>query len=423
MHANAAALGGTPAVMMITAGNFDGALGKLASVGLERVLSKPVSESSLHDAMLEALMGASMVQAHRQNRDHKREHKFDFQSIRNARILLVDDVETNRMVAQAFLAQAGLSAEIAVNGLEAVAKVNQTDYDLVLMDIQMPVMDGLEATRAIRSNPAHARLPIVAMTAHAMSADRDRSLEAGMNDHLTKPVDPDALFTALLHWIQPRDGIAGTLDAPAGQLPDDTDQIPLPKLEGIDTDQGLANHMRRPALYRQILDSFQREFGSTADDIQRALAQADFVLARRLAHSMKSAAATIGALELSQCARQLEDSYEKSQRADTLLPPFVAALRQVLTSLSGLPTLHKSVATPGSTSVEVKVALIDRLEVLLRHDDAAASRLLDELQTNLSDPRVQDCLLILRNLIDDVEYPEALKIVKQLRRSVENPTP
>ncbi len=367
MQDSAAALGGAPAVMMITAGNFDGAMGKLAAVGLERVLSKPVSESSLHDAMLEALMGTSMAQAHQQNRDRGREQKFDFQRIHNARVLLVDDVEINRMVAQAFLAQAGVSVEIAVNGLESVAKVNQDDYDLVLMDIQMPVMDGLDATRAIRSNPRHANLPIVAMTAHAMSTDRDRSLEAGMNDHLTKPVDPDALFAALLRWIKPRASTVETPAAATAALPADADQPPLPALDGIDTQRGLANHMRRPALYRQILDGFQREFGGTADDIIRALAQADFVLARRLAHSMKSAAATIGALELSQCARQLEEAYAQNQRADAALPPFVAALRRVLASLAGLPAQQNSATPPTNATFEVKIALIDRLATLLQH--------------------------------------------------------
>ncbi len=413
MQNNAAALGGAPAVMMITAGNFDGAMGKLASVGLERVLSKPVSESSLHDAMLEALMGASMAQAHQQNRDRGREQKFDFQRIHNARVLLVDDVEINRMVALAFLAQAGVTVEIAVNGLEAVAKVNQDAYDLVLMDIQMPVMDGLDATRAIRSNPAHADLPIVAMTAHAMSTDRDRSLEAGMNDHLTKPVDPDALFTALLHWIKPRTMAADEPLATAKPPLFDADQTPLPALDGIDTQRGLANHMRRPALYKQNLNGFQREFGGTADDIKCALAQADFVLA----------AATIGALELSQCARQLEDAYAQHQRADAALPPFEAELRRVLASLSGLPAQQNSTTPATNATFEVKIALIDRLATLLQRDDASAGRLLDELQSNLPDPKVQDCLLILRNLIDDVEYPEALKVVTQLRHSVENPTP
>jgi len=428
---NSAALGDVPAMIMVTAGHVEGLMAQLATVGLTRVLSKPVSQSSLHDALLEALQGASTAQVHQQNRSRQREPKFDFQRIRHARILLVDDVEINRLVAQAFLAQAGLEAEIAVNGAEAVVKVNQNHYDLVLMDIQMPVLDGLEATRAIRSNPTHTGLPIVAMTAHAMSADRDRSLAAGMNDHLTKPVDPNALFAALLRWIKPGDaGAAAAVTTPTGpeaSAADAAAPLPIPALDGIDTGCGLAHHLQRPALYRQILLGFEREFGHSGHDLARALAQADFVLARRLAHSVKSAGASIGALELAQCARQVEDCVVQNQPAGALLAAYQAALQRVLVSLSVLPLLAgapvaASVAAQ-AVPVEVTLALIDRLQALLQSDDAAAGRLLDELAASLRQPRQQDSLQTLRDLIDDVEYPDALKILAQLRHSIENPTP
>ena len=127
MQDNAAALGDAPALLMITAGSYDKIIDKLAAVGLNRVLSKPVSESLLHDAMLEVLIGAPLARAHQQTRDQERERQYDFSGIRQARVLLVDDVEINRTVALAFLQQAGIKAEIAVNGEEAVAKVNQND--------------------------------------------------------------------------------------------------------------------------------------------------------------------------------------------------------------------------------------------------------------------------------------------------------
>lgn len=421
MRNDAAALGGAPAVLMVTAGSHEKIADKLASAGLEHVLSKPVSESSLHDAMLEVLMGASMAQAHQQNRAVEREQKFDFRGIAHARILLVDDVEINRMVALAFLAQAGLGADIAVNGQEAVQKVCQNPYDLVLMDIQMPVMDGLAATRAIRAMPEHANLPILAMTAHAMSTDRERSLEAGMNDHLTKPIDSQTLFTALLHWIKPRpiSADAAPQAAPATAQATEPD---LPPLDGIDSERGFINHMRRPALYRQILCGFKHEFGRTPDDIEAALAKADFVQARRLAHSLKSAAATIGAMELSQCAKALEERYEQQQRADSQLNSLVIALRRVLNSLTGLspnPMVgSSSSASTTSVPIEVTLALLDRLEALLRQDDAAAGRLVDELRASLGDAPLHDDLLLLRDLVDDIEYPSALQIVARLRTSL-----
>ncbi|MBP9737000.1 MAG: response regulator [Rhodoferax sp.] len=424
MRESAAALGGVPAVLMVTAGSHQKIADRLASAGLHRVLSKPVSESSLHDAMLEALMGASMARAHQQNRDQKREQHYDFRSIQGARILLVDDIEINRMVALAFLGQAGLSADIAVNGQEAVQKVGQNSYDLVLMDIQMPVMDGLAATRAIRAMPEHASLPIVAMTAHAMSTDRERSLESGMNDHLTKPIDSHAFFSALLRWIKPRARPeTSAVEVAVTEEPTSSPVIPL--LDGIDTESGLSNHMHRPALYLQILLGFQREFGSTADDIDQALAAADFPLARRLAHSIKSAAATIGAMELSRCAKTLEDSYEQQQRSDQGLSALVAALRRVLASLSTLAREQNFSSrlnnVAETASFEVQMALIERLETLLQHDDAAAGRLALELRSSLNDPRLQDELLLLCDLVDDVEYQQALDLLTRIRETFSTP--
>jgi signal transduction histidine kinase/DNA-binding response OmpR family regulator/HPt (histidine-containing phosphotransfer) domain-containing protein len=426
IHEDAAALGGVPAVLMVTAGSYEKVSDKLCAVGLDRVLSKPVSESSLHDAMLKALFGATMAQTHRQNRERKRDQQHDFSGIQGARILVVDDVELNRMVALAFLRQAGLDGDTAVNGQEAVKKIRQNNYDLVLMDIQMPIMDGLAATRMLRSEPQFALLPIVAMTAHAMSGDRERSLGAGMNDHLVKPIDPEALFAALLRWITPRapianaaganlasDGFAAVADA------DDRHPEPLPVLDGIDTERGLVNHLRRPALYRQILAGFNREFGATADDIVSALAQGDFVLARRLAHSMKSAAATIGAMALSNSAKLLEERYAKNLPADGEYEVFVSALRRVVQTLSGLADDQRALVQSGAGATpaapEVLLALIERLDLLLQHDDAAAGRLLAEINSHWQDPCHQDDLQLLRELIDDVEYHEALKVVARLR--------
>jgi two-component system sensor histidine kinase/response regulator len=400
-------------------------LDKLSAAGLQRVLSKPVSESSLHDAMLEALLGATLAQAHRDNRVRKEERTHDFSRIRHARILLVDDVELNRVVALAFLRQVGLGADMAMNGQQAVDKVRENAYDLVLMDIQMPVLDGLAATQLIRQDPRFATLPILAMTAHAMSGDRERSLAAGLNEHLVKPIDPEALYAALLRWIPPREHSAADASPPPVQPVVGNDPLadaPLAPMDGIDVTRGLVNHLNRPALYRQILSGFNHEFGSTADDIQQALAVGDFALARRLAHSMKSAAATIGALELSACARQLEDCYAQGTADATDFPAFVSALRRVLASVTTASVLWARPAdTAASTpvvSVAAQVAAVDRLAALLEADDASVARVLADVSVQLNDPHLQDDLRLLRDLIDDVEYDEALKVVARLKTTL-----
>jgi signal transduction histidine kinase/CheY-like chemotaxis protein len=418
MQENAAAFGGTPAVLMITAGSYDAVIDRLAAVGLERVLAKPVSVSSLHDAMLEVLVGSTQADVHRKNRERKREGRPDFSAIRNARVLLVEDVELNRVVALAFLRQAGVRVDIAIHGRDALRKIAEQDYALVLMDIQMPELDGLSATREIRKNARYRDLPIVAMTAHAMSGDRERSLDAGMNDHLTKPIDPEALFAALLRWIPPQTQATPEVLEP---LPADDDSIvDIPLLEGIDTARGLVNHLNRPALYRTVLSGFNREFGATADDISAALAQGDFPLARRLAHSLKSAAATIGANELSHCAKLLEDRYASGENADAEFMPFVAALCSVVSALATLADVPKTLDTVTAIPVEAQLVLIDRLEDLLADDDAAAGRVLGELAACLDTRKYSGELARLRELVDDIEYVQALQVLGQLRLTINN---
>ncbi len=258
----------------------------------------------------------------------------DFSKIRGARVLLADDVRLNREVALAFLRQAGVQVDIAVNGLEAVSKVEENDYDLVLMDIQMPEMDGLTAARQIRKDPRHAQLPILAMTAHAMTGDREQSLEAGMNDHLTKPIMPERLFDALLQWIAPRacpDALLADMPAPVlAAAP-----LSLPVLDGIDTAQGL-RHVGDGDLYHTILSGFPAEFGHTMEVILAAVAEGDYPSARRLAHSLKSAAATIGADELSASAKALEGHYAVGRHDPSAFEACSAVFRRVLMVLAPL---------------------------------------------------------------------------------------
>jgi two-component system, sensor histidine kinase and response regulator len=421
LREDAALLGGVPAVLMITAGSHDTVAERLAAVGIERVLAKPVSEPFLHDAIVDVLLGATTADAYRQTHTRAGARQRDFRSIRNAPVLLVEDVALNRVVAQAFLRQAGVQVDVAVHGREALEKIAERDYALVLMDIQMPELDGLAATREIRKNPRYRDLPIVAMTAHAMSSDRECSLEAGMNDHLTKPIDPEALFDTLLHWIKPQATSATVdhaIDALLAEDEEDDGKVGIPVLEGIDTQRGLVNHLGRPALYRRILAGFESEFGGTADKIAAALQGGDFPLARRLAHSLKSAAATIGANELSQCAKVLEDRYAAEDRADDAFAPCEVALRRVILTLAPLAEAALTSVATGVSSTATQLALIERLATLLKNDDAAVGRVLDELEANLGDPQHREALRSLRDLIDDIEYGEALRVLVRLRTAL-----
>jgi len=407
-------LGETPAILMITASGYDTINPKMAAAGLAHLLVKPISESSLHDALLEVLLGDSMAAAHRRYRDQQQSRKFDFTPIRGAPILLVDDVVLNREVAREILRAAEVRVDVAGNGREAVEKVRQGNYALVLMDIQMPVLDGLAASREIRTDARFRDLPIIAMTAHAMSGDREESLAAGMNDHLTKPIDPAALYDVLLQWIP-----AGDYQPQAmASAPSQVEEESLPPLAGIDTVSGLTNHMRRPAFYRRILAQFNQEFGATADDINTAVAAEDYELARRLAHSVKAAAATIGAEELSQRARTLEHRLAAGKPPNAEMIPFRTALTEIVKTLAPLAEAAQANLTDTpirSLQIDRALVVINRIETLLKEDNAAVESVLNDLATCLSGPDWMGEMQHLRELIEDIEYDAGLAVLERMR--------
>jgi signal transduction histidine kinase/CheY-like chemotaxis protein/HPt (histidine-containing phosphotransfer) domain-containing protein len=405
-----------PAILMITAGAYESVADKLAKVGIRHILAKPVSESTLYDALIEVLLGGAVADANRRRRQRELSSQLDLTPIRGARVLLVDDVELNREVALEHLREAGLRVDVANDGREALAKARAGDYALILMDIQMPGMDGLTATRELRAEARFRDLPIIAMTAHAMSGDRERSLAAGMNDHLTKPIESDKLQATLLRWISPDK--AHPQDAPETN-PDGDMALDIPKLEGIDTERGLANHMRRPALYRRMLAGFNREFGLVADDIQAALGRADYPLARRLAHSVKSAAATIGADELARGARALEEACARGMVDEPEVSPFLAALKRVEKVLRPLDI--EPLAERAITGVELSTAisLMVGLAEMLRTDDARASGLVDDLASCLKGSPWDADLRALSDMVEDIEYEAALEALARLRAEIE----
>jgi len=192
-----------PHLVMVTAYGREEVLKQAEASGIESVLVKPVTSSTLFDTTLAVLnpidyspdMATRLV-------------PLEVARTRGARVLLVEDNEINQEVALGQLEDAEVEVDVAVNGEIAVRMVRDKKYDLVLMDMQMPVMDGIEATRIIRSDATFDVLPIIAMTANAMTADRDRCLEAGMNDHIPKPIEPEELFRVLAHWIKGREAVA-----------------------------------------------------------------------------------------------------------------------------------------------------------------------------------------------------------------------
>jgi signal transduction histidine kinase/DNA-binding response OmpR family regulator len=249
-----------------------------------------------------------------------------------ASILLVEDNEINREVAMEMLSDEGIEVDVAENGRVAVDKVKVRRYDFVLMDVQMPVMDGIAATREIRKLPGMEDLPIVAMTANAMQQDRDECIAAGMNGYLSKPIEPDR-FWAVVHGIlskKEQEKVDSKKDGPGGTV---GGEVFLPDaIEGLDMADGLGRILGNKKLYASLLRKFVSGFSGTVDQLRAALAAGDWETATRHAHTVKGSGAMLGATRLAAVALALETAL-RNHEAPELLEPRIAEFDACLSDL------------------------------------------------------------------------------------------
>ena len=301
--------GAMPAVLLVTAYGDEDIVREAAKQGLAGCLAKPVSASTLLDAINGACgpqraglpVAAARPAAPTPTSAAPRQAPA---ALRGRRVLLVEDNELNQFVATELLRDvAGMEVTLAANGREALARLREARFDLVLMDIQMPGMDGLQATRLIRADAALAAVPVIAMTAHAMAGDREKSTAAGMDDHVNKPFEPTQLFEVMLRWL-----------APASPLP----VAPAPVVDAsaatagpvVDFELGLRRCLGKPELYQKILGRYLKQREAAGGEIRAALENGELEAGARRSHTLVSTAAMLGAPALSDAARELHDAID-----------------------------------------------------------------------------------------------------------------
>jgi PAS domain S-box-containing protein len=412
-----------PAIIMVTAYGREEIMRQAETVGMEAFLIKPVSRSMLKDAIMKVLgrdvrpdIGENPATGPGICRD----------KIRGARILLAEDNAINQQVAREILESEGLEVIVAKDGREAVRLATEQRFDLILMDIQMPVMDGFEATARLRAMPEFKDMPILAMTAHAMAKDRRKSLDMGMNDHITKPFDPKELFSALTRWIDPArinaavHDEAGPKDA-APTAPQDDAVLPG-TLEGIDIPSGLARVNGNKKLYRTLLIKLHDEYRDAHDRICDLLDKGDMHEAMLLAHTVKGVAGNLGADRMQAAAAALEEPLKAGSLPDTSrVDNFRVSLESVMRGLE--PLAGQTSAPPpnpaGADISEIK-ARRDVLERLLPEIKARKPRLcapiLEEMATlNWPAEAVRD-VMELEMLVKKYKFSDALTVAENLLR-------
>jgi CheY-like chemotaxis protein len=355
-------------------------------------LSKPVAPSKLFDALMVLLDGSLHNLGSDQAESLGGLVPMALQTLSGSRILLAEDNALNQQVASELLRDAGFVVDIADDGRIACdmalgAAASAQPYDLILMDMQMPGMDGVAATRCIRANPLGATVPVVAMTANAMHSDREKCLGAGMVDFVTKPIDPDELFRVLLRWTAPRHRLApGPADAPAPVAKAfGGPAMVLPAfVEGLDQAAGLRRVMGKQHRYLAMLKGFADTQANVPQAIAQSLAEHDIPTATRLAHTLKGLAGNVASAEVVRAAAAVEQALH-SRAGDGVRAGLLASLATSLAAqIAAIQrVLPPDEAQPRDTDFDLQGAdhldaLCRELEVLLANDDGNAERLLAE---------------------------------------------
>jgi two-component system sensor histidine kinase/response regulator len=409
------------ASIMVTAYSRDEVLesARAAGVTLRAVLNKPVTPSLLLETIGEVL-GLAMEATDAQRAPQS---SGAMDSLAGARVLLVEDNALNQELAMDLLAQAGLSVVLAEHGREALEVLaRDADFDGILMDCQMPVMDGFETTRAIRADTRLRQLPVLAMTANAMAGDRARVLDAGMNDHISKPIDVDEMFVTMARWIKP----APQRRVPAPEAPVDMPAaapsgapasavLPMPSaLPGIDVVGGLQRTRHNVELYQRLLEQFASGHARFAQHFMLALEAGDLVQASRLAHTLRGTAGTIGANEVWQAATQLELACDHHHPRDQQLAALAQVTGALAPVLAGLA--EQADARPVAPAVRMSPAqaqaAVDRLtrqlRALLIDSDPEAVSLRGPLAEAALDSSARTELEQIMTAVGEYRFDEAL---------------
>ncbi len=402
-----------PHPVMVTAYGRAEVLQAAEEAGIEFSLIKPVNPSLLFDAAVRVLGGDLPQSEIDKLEPTPRDGIQDLSSVRGARLLVVEDNELNQQVAQELLSDAGFVVEVAENGKVAVQMVTENPYDLVLMDMQMPVMDGETATREIRKEAKFADLPIVAMTANAMEGDRERCLEAGMNDHVPKPIDPDGLFRTLAQWIAPGDREVAA--EPAGFSEEiETGVMDLESVDGLDVGEGVKRVMGKRDFYEKLVRGFATgDEAKAVETVRSQLLEGEREAAERTAHSLKGVAGTIGAGELQSRAAVLEAAIKEGELEDAIeaklgiveeeLTRLVSAIGEVM----GLEEGGDEEVGEASTlelSPEVREKLPELVEKLEAKQAAC-----EELSTTLDMGGIESLAAEVKELGEEYGYPPVAK--------------
>jgi CheY-like chemotaxis protein len=409
--------GQIPAVLMVTAYGLDTVRKAARDNEVDGLIIKPVNPSALFDSVNRILqLGKKKVAAHKLNKQNDTNHK---SALEGKRILLVEDNEINMELAMELLKDVGILYDSAWNGAEAIEKLKESNFDLVLMDIQMPVMDGLTAARKIREELNIKDLPVLAMTAHAMKGEREKSLAAGMNDHITKPIDPEFLYLTLRKFLVPQ----SLIEQPQFLAKDKV--IPESivnniNIAGIDTITGLRRAAGKEEVYLKLLRTFVENYGNFKAKAEQLHAQNRLDETGMLLHTLAGVSGNIGITEVYKLAQQLTMDFKVHIKGGSL--NFTPILQNKLEEVANvleiyLDRIHVFLASLEKTSITSKIEVSDveldemlnKLGIGIADNDPVSieqcNYLIEKIKLNDS---LVELLMDVSNSINNFDFEEAM---------------
>ncbi|MEJ2620372.1 MAG: transporter substrate-binding domain-containing protein [Candidatus Thiodiazotropha sp.] len=401
-----------PPVILITAYGREEVMLQAEEAGLDAILIKPISPSVLFDTLIRVLTGQE------ENLSRQVEHTSHCQQLSGS-VLLVEDNHINQQVARELIEGMGITVDTAENGKFALEALNSKRYDLVLMDLQMPEMDGFETTQRIRAIDDYHSLPIVAMTAHAMASEREQCLASGMNEHIPKPIDPTHLNRVLSRWLQPANDAkkADTVSQ------DQALKIDLPdSLPGIDLKWGLERVGGNHRLYLNLIREFVTSHIQDNLFLQQYLKDSEIDKAIRLVHTLEGVSGNIGAHTLSEASKHLHAAIQTGKLTEIAgmtstfnqaFDELIETLKNYLDSLESSRIFQSIASTEQTDELEIDT-MLHALDEMLEEGDPDAKTHILKISSQITDPESQPILNQLKTQINDYDFDLARKTLAEL---------
>jgi len=382
---------------------------------------KPFTSSHLFDNIMKVFDHASASN----KKSRKAWGISSIESLRDVNVLVVDDNKINQQIAVELLTNAGLKVSLANNGKEGVEKIKSHLYDVVLMDVQMPVMDGYQATKEVRRDPAYSDLPIIAMTANAMTGDKEKCIQAGMNEHVAKPINPNILFETLLHWVKPKEKVDVHSNAVENSIIDingdgNTD---YKDVEEIDIEAGIARVGGKKEFYFKLLSDFYADHENDLKLMDEAITDGDVNKAQRIIHTLKGISGSLGAEAFQIVAKDVDGilKEENIQKYKEYFPKLTAEFKLLISEIKQLietNELEMENQIKGNSKEVYK--MIENLKTMIKDMNPDAEDQAEKLSVQLNEKDSQKLAMILVKQVSEFEFDEANDTLQQIQTKMVN---